>query len=307
MSASPAERAVIALGIVPLAAAAVWLVVLREPQPVEAFARQRSVERLVDERTASPEPRFVGVVVAGQDAELAAELVGEVVHVFAEPGTRVRRGDPLVQLAALSVVGARGMAAAQAAEDRFAIEAARLGLETARDNADRMASAENAYATRDVLKARADEKRAAAELERLRGSVAVRRATLHRELARADKQLVRAPFDGVLAARFVDVGDFVGAGQALARVVDFSRFVRFAVPASEHAQLQPGLWVRAFAPAPFAPLTAAIVDVDPELDPAAGLGFARAKLPADSAQSLRLAPGTRIDVALLTANQVARP
>ena len=43
------------------------------------------------------------------------------------------------------------------------------------------------------------------------------RATNGREVARASKQLVRAPFDGVLSARYFDTGDFVSPGQALAK------------------------------------------------------------------------------------------
>ncbi len=145
---------------------------------------------------------------------------------------------------ALAVVGARGIASAQAAEDRSAIESARLSLESARYKAERMQSASDAYPAREITSARADVARAAAELERLRAGGDVHRATRKRELARADKQIVRAPFDGVLAVRFVDVGDFVSAGQVLARVVDDTRFVRFALPAAEHARLRVGDSVR---------------------------------------------------------------
>jgi multidrug efflux pump subunit AcrA (membrane-fusion protein) len=123
----------------------------------------------------------------------------------------------------------------------------------------------------------------------------VHRAGLERDLARAAKQLVRAPFDGVIAARFLDVGDFVGAGQPLARVVDDTRFVRFALPADVHARIQTGATVRVLANGSELALTASVVDVDPELDAAAGLGFVRARLP-EAASGTRFMPGTRVDV-----------
>jgi len=221
--------------------------------------------------------------------------------VFREPGSHVTRGEPLLQLAALSSVGAQNLASAQEREDRAAIKAATLALESARDRLARMQNAPSAYSALDMQGARSDAARAAAELDRLRGSAAVHRATQSRELARSNKQIIRAPFDGALSARFLDVGDFASPGQALARVVDDARFVRFALPATEHARLRLGTSVRVVPSGSSMPLTASVVDIDPELDPAAGLGFARARLPdlagADR-EGMELAPGARVEVFL---------
>lgn len=299
MNSTPGDRAIVALGLLPLAAAAVWLVLLRKPTAVVAYPGAPQPPVTNTEAAAQPGPRYPGVVVAGQDAELGAELSGEVVRVFAEPGTRLQRGEPILQLAALSAVESQGIANAQAQEDRSAIEAARLSLEIARDKADRMQSAPSAYPQREIQSARNEASKAAAELQRLRANAAVRHATAKRELARADKQILRAPFDGLLAARFVDAGDWIAAGQPLARVVDDARFVRFALPAPEHARLAAGDPVRVWSDpagrdAPHAlPLEAAVVDVDPELDTASGLGFARAALRGAAAA---LPPGARLAV-----------
>ena len=280
MGTSPGERVIVVLGVLLLMAAAVWLVVLREPRVVVAHAAVENAASRSEVSGLAGLTSYVGVIVAGQDAELGAELTGEVVRVFREPGSRVRRGEPLLQLAALSAVGARSLASAQELEDRAAIQAAKLAWETANDHLARMQSAPSAYSALQLAGARSDAARAAAELDRLRGTTAVHRATQSRELARSNKQLVRAPFDGTLSARFLDVGDFANPGQALARVVDDERFVRFALPAPEHARLQVGVTVRVVPSGSSLPLTAAVVDIDPELDPAAGLGFARAHVPA---------------------------
>jgi multidrug efflux pump subunit AcrA (membrane-fusion protein) len=262
-------------------AAAVWLIVLREPHVVVAHAAEAHAALPAAEVGGlAGLATYVGVIVAGQDAELGAELSGEVVRVFREPGSRVRRGEPLLQLAALSSVGAQSMASAQDLEDRAAVRSAQLALETASDRIERMQNAPSAYSAFQLAGARSDAARAAAELDRLRGTAAVHRATQSRELARSNKQLVRAPFDGALSARFLDVGDFASPGQPLARVVDDARFVRFALPAPEHARLQVGATVRVVPEGRSLPLMAAVVDIDPELDPAAGLGFARARFTA---------------------------
>lgn len=295
---SPAERSLIIVGLLPLIAAGIWLTLLRRPDVVAARPGEVPAAPLRDEPSASSQPEFVGVVLAGQDATLAADLDGEVTHVFAEPGARVRRGDPLLQLCSPSIAGAANMASAQAREDRSALEAARLALQSARDKAQRMARAEQAFPARELSAANTEAARAAAELARLEGSAGLHRVARQRELARADKQLLRAPFDGVLAARFVDTGDHVSAGQELARVLDETRFVRFATPEAEHTGLEVGALVRVHGDAAALPLTAAVVDIDPELDPAAALGFARAALQLDPAGLALFPPGSRVQVAL---------
>jgi multidrug efflux system membrane fusion protein len=188
------------------------------------------------------------------------------------------------------------MARAQYAQDRSAERAAELALETARDKADRMAKASAAYATGDVQAARAEARRAEAELEKLRAKSALERASLQRELARADTQTLRAPFDGVLATRNVDPGDFVNAGTLLARVVDDTRFVRFAVPAEGSTGLTAGASLQLTAAGQSLPLTASLVSIEPELDPASGLGVARARLDAALVTSRGLVPGQRVQV-----------
>jgi multidrug efflux pump subunit AcrA (membrane-fusion protein) len=287
------------LGLVPLAAASVWLVLLRQPPAADASRAPRPVSMAPELAGVIDAPRYVGVVVAGQDAELGAELGGEVVRVFKEPGAIVVQGEPLLQLAAISVLGARKLAHAQALEDRSAIRSAELAAQSAADQVERMVQAEAAYSERDLRKAKNEAASAAADWDRMKATAALHRATNGRELARAGKQLVRAPFNGVLSARYLDTGDFASAGQALAKVVDASRFVRFALPAREHARLQSGALVQVLSAGSDLPLMATVVDVDPELDAAAAVGFARAALPDASDPEIpaaRLSPGTRVEV-----------
>lgn len=299
---SGSNRSMVFVGLLPLIAGAVWLLLLRQPQPVAAYALGAGRVDRVDEQAllAPAAPRFLGVVVAGQDAELGAELAGQVVKVFAEPGARVRRGDPLVQIAALSVLGVEGMARAQHDQDESSLRSAELALETARDKADRMDRASAAYAVGDVQAARAEARKAEAELAKLHANIAVDHAALRRELARADKQILRAPFDGVLATRWVDAGDFVSGGTALARVVDDARYVRFAVTAEQHGQLLVGRELDVARGGGAPTLKATLANVEPELDPAAGLGFARAKLDPGAAAQAGLMPGARVYVLLGT-------
>jgi len=297
MNRASNERGLVALGLLPLLGGAIWLLFLREPRPVAAeLGLPQPVAAAASETAAPPSATWLGVIVAGQDADLGAELAGQVARVFVEPGARVRKGEPILQLSALSVLGTAGMARAQYAQDRSAEEAAELALESARDKADRMAKASDAYAAGDLLAARADARKAEAELAKLRAKSALERASLQRELARAETQILRAPFDGVVASRHVDPGDFVTGGVPLARVVDDTRFVRFALPAEAQAGLKLGAELKLTVAGQSLPLTAALVSLDPELDAASGLGVARARLDAAQLQSRGLLPGQRVQV-----------
>jgi len=297
MNRSGVDRGVLVLGLLPLVAGAGWLVLLREPRAVAAYGDSAAPAPVAAEVfAADSRTEWLGVVVAGQDADLGAELTGQVAQVFVEPGARVKRGEPLLQLSALSVLGTAGIARAQYDQDRSAEVAAELGLESTRDKFQRMQRARDAYPAGDVIAAEAEMKRSEAELAKLRAKSAFERAALRREIARADTQILRAPFDGVLAARPVDPGDFVPGGRALARVVDDARFVRFALPAVDHARLAPGTQLIVKLPESSLPLSAAVVALEPELDVAAGVAFARAKLDADVAASRGVMPGQRVRV-----------
>ena len=300
MNRSGVDRSMLLVGLLPLIAGAGWLVLLREPKSVAAEvalpalppSAAGSREALAGDARAA----WLGVIVAGQDADLGAELAGQVAKVFVEPGARVRRGEPLLQLSALSVLGVANMARAQYAQDRSAERAAELALESARDKAERMQRASAAYSDSDVLLAQSDVRRAEAELAKLRAKSAFEQAALNRELARAETQILRAPFDGVLASRPVDPGDFVPGGTALARVVDDARFVRFALPADRLARLAVGTELAVTAGEGSMPLAATIVALEPELDAATGVGFARASLNAELARERGLMPGQRVRV-----------
>jgi RND family efflux transporter MFP subunit len=290
------ERAFVALGVLPLIGGAIWLVLLREPKPVAADLALPPPPAASEELAAPSGESWLGVIVAGQEADLGAELAGQVAQVFVEPGARVRKGEPILQLRALAVLGTAGMARAQYAQDRSAERAAELALEAAQDKADRMVQASAAYSKQDVVAARADARKAEAELEKLRAKSALERASLERELARAETQTLRAPFDGVLASRTVDPGDFVNAGTLLARVVDDARFVRFAVPAEAQPELSTGTSLQLRVAGQSLPITAALASIEPELDPASGLGVARARLDAALVASRGLVPGQRVQV-----------
>ncbi|WP_202844700.1 efflux RND transporter periplasmic adaptor subunit [Luteimonas saliphila] len=173
-----------------------------------------------------------GSVVSRNDARVAADVAGRVLS-SVEVGARVRAGQSLAALddAALRLeeresasLVARVQAQldlAQAQERRFATLA---GLRSVAQ-----AQYEQQRADRDVLVQ--DLARARAQLERIR----------HQR----SRMQVRAPFDGVVAQRLAQPGEYLQPGAPVARVVDTGALeVRTHAPVALVRHLAPGAAVR---------------------------------------------------------------
>jgi RND family efflux transporter MFP subunit len=150
---------------------------------------------------------FLGDVSALQHARLAAGASGEVRTVLVRVGDRVKQGDLLVDIDP-SLASARVRAAA-ASKQAGAAE-----LERARRDAERLSTAGPDVAARaEIEQATSERKRAIAERGRLKAAEAEARAALGRHR-------VRAPFEGVVANRRVDPGDWVDPGVEVIELID---------------------------------------------------------------------------------------
>ena len=150
---------------------------------------------------------FLGDVTALQQAKLAAGASGEVRRVLVRVGDRVKEGDLLVEIDP-SLAAAR-VRAAEAARNAGDAE-----LERARRDAERLSTAgPDIAAGAEIEQAESEQKRAAAERKRREAAAAEARAELGRHR-------VRAPFQGVVAMRAVDPGDWVDPGIQVVELVD---------------------------------------------------------------------------------------
>jgi len=150
---------------------------------------------------------FLGDVSALQRARLAAGASGEVRRVLVRVGDRVKQGDLLVDIDP-SLAAAR-MRAASASKQAGAAE-----LERAQRDAERLTTAgPDIAAAAEIEQATSERKRAVAERGRLKAAEAEARAALSRHR-------VKAPFDGVVASRNVDPGDWVDPGVEVIELID---------------------------------------------------------------------------------------
>ena len=150
---------------------------------------------------------FLGDVSALQHARLAAGASGEVRRVLVRVGDYVKQGDLLVEVDP-SLAAARVRAASASKQ------AGSAQLERAQRDAQRLSVAgPDIAAQAEIEQANSERKRAGAERGRLKAAEAEARAELGRHR-------VTAPFDGVVATRHVDPGDWVDPGVEVIELID---------------------------------------------------------------------------------------
>ncbi|HUQ88378.1 MAG TPA: efflux RND transporter periplasmic adaptor subunit [Vicinamibacterales bacterium] len=214
-----------------------------ERAPVDAAAVSVSTTIAVEQ----PIKRFIrvsGTLTAQEDAQVAAEVAGRVVATPVERGSRVDASTELIRIAA-----AEGEAQAAEARANAAQIEARLGV-TGNEtfNPDRVPEVANARATLQLARteferaqmlhnqqllsqSEFDQKKAQTEsaerqydvarngaAQQYQALLAARARVTVAQKALADTT-VRAPFAGVVAERFVSVGDYVTRGTKVATVM----------------------------------------------------------------------------------------
>jgi RND family efflux transporter MFP subunit len=238
--------------------------------------------------------RVSGELVAFEQATLSAKVPGRLAPITFDLGTRVARGDVLARvdprdyelrveqaLAALQSARARlGLSAdgeddAVTPEDAAIVRGARAQLSDAtreRDRArDLLKGGVGAQATVDaaetrVLAAESALQDALEEVQNRRATLAQRRADIALARQQLEDAQVRAPFDGVVAARLAGAGDYLTAGAPIARVLRFDPLrLRLDVPEREAAGIQAGQSVRVLLEGAAEPVTGKLVRTAPEL------------------------------------------
>jgi membrane fusion protein (multidrug efflux system) len=186
----------------------------------------------------------IGSLTAVQGVTVAAELDGKVVQIAFVPGSVVRAGDLLL----------RQDTSTEEAQLRSAdasVALARINLER-----DRELRAQATIAQSELDAADAQFKQATAQADNIRATIA--------------KKTIRAPFDGRLGIRLVNLGQSLKSGDAIVSLQSLDPiYVNFLLPQQRLSELAPDLVVRVTSDAePGQVREGKITAINPDVDSA---------------------------------------
>jgi len=161
----------------------------------------------------------VGDLAAVHQVNVTSDVSGRITDIMFTPGATVKAGSPLVQLFDGPDQG-----------DLASFKAQATGAQLALDRAKQLAARQfGPQATADAAQATYD----------------TANAGIAKTEAIISQKLVRAPFDGVLGVRHVEVGQFLTAGTMIVTLTDLSQiYANFTVTEKESATLKNGQTVR---------------------------------------------------------------
>jgi membrane fusion protein (multidrug efflux system) len=216
-----------------------------------------------------------GPLVVENQVDVTALREGPVVSIFAQPGTQVHQGQMLAKLDDRQI--SADVEAAAAKVRSIAANLKNWQAETKVLQADR-SRAEKLYDAHIIAKEElehtqykeeADEYEVQREAESLNNAKAVQRSL---ELEQ-EKTSIVAPFDGIVARRYVRVGQKVSPGDRLFWVTAMSPLqVKFTLPERFISTVKRGqvVSVGSSDASPAANHAAKVIDVSPVVDPSSG-------------------------------------
>jgi membrane fusion protein (multidrug efflux system) len=201
-----------------------------EAQPAAAPLHVETVT--VTEQAVPRLLRLTGVLSSNERTDLAANAAGRVIKTFVERGDHVVKGALLVQLDARSAALARAEAEANATG---ATEQLTNAEADCRRYVSLLAKGAISQAEYDKQSTSCQTEAASRDAARLRAAEATQTLT---------DSSIRAPFSGLIAERFVHVGDYVHADtHVVTLLVDDPLRVALTVPEASVGSVHPGLVV----------------------------------------------------------------
>jgi membrane fusion protein (multidrug efflux system) len=259
--------------VVVLTLGAVKVAQLKQMSSVPHVQPASAVTTIAAESVAwHPVLQAIGTLAPVEGVTISADAEGTIVKIAADSGTAVRTGDLLIELdtsvetAQLNATQARG-------------ELARINIARAKELLESKAMAKSEFDAVDAAY-----KQSLADVAALQALI--------------DKKHLRAPFDGRVGIRLVNVGQYISKGRALMPLQKLDPiFVNFSVPQRQLGDLtigqKIGLKVDAF-PAAF---SGAISAINSEVDPATRNVSVQATL-ANPGEQLRAGMFVQVEVEL---------
>jgi membrane fusion protein (multidrug efflux system)/multidrug efflux system membrane fusion protein len=220
------------------------------------------------------------VVLASEAVELSAPFDGRLARLSVQPGDRLKAGMVLGSMALEPLRSEELMAQAQLEQAEADQRRAELEANAATERLQRyLKSPSGALSDDELSTVRYQEKIALIQVAAVRARIRERRAALEQLRQRISEAEILAPFDCIVAVRYLDPGARILAGMPLLRIIRTSEFrVRFGLPEGRSGKAAPGLPISIFLPALDIAFPGQIESIAPEVDAASRMVFALAAL-----------------------------
>lgn len=279
-----ALRTWMAIGFVLACLCGAWAFVRHRPHvtalPPELPRISSSSEVVLPAPHAEPE-RWLGVVLAHEAIDITPRRDGKIRTLQVRLGDHVAENGIIAHLDATNIgfdltMAEASIKAAEAERSKAAVE---LREASERHERRKALAAEAIASTEELATAGYQKELAQARLDLATAQLGEKRARAAqlRQL-RAETEL-RAPFEGIVAARYVDAGANVTATTRIVRLISSKPpFVRFAVPEKSRHTLAKGQKVRVEIDGDKRFMPATIVTIAPEIDGASRATIVEASL-----------------------------
>jgi RND family efflux transporter MFP subunit len=241
---------------------------------------------------------LLSVLSVEREVDLSAERDGVVVEVVKDAGSRVAKGDVLARLDDRALVAQRDRARAdlEVARNNVKYNEAEVKARQAGLRRQQELRTSGLSSDADLEEAEFKAKGAEYDLESWRAVVERNQATLRELDLEVDQMRLRAPFSGVVAQRFIRVGQNVAKDQKCFRLSQLGPLlVRFQVPENSPRRPRVGDAVSLSLASNSQPVySARIQQVSPIVDPASGSYDVSAQLTGRNLAELR--PGMAVHV-----------
>lgn len=220
------------------------------------------------------------MLVAREAVDIASRVSGTLTAIHVQLGDRVARGQKLASLDDESVRHQLRAARAGLKAEQARLAQARAHLSEASQRVERRLPLEHRGVTAEELAtARFERQRARAGLALAKAQVASQGAKIVQLEQSLRHHLIRAPFAGRIALRYLDRGAVVERGRPILRLVNSDGLtVRFAVPPARAAKLGAGDPLRFAARGMNVQLDGAVSRIADEVDAAAQMVFVEGTL-----------------------------
>jgi len=240
-----------------------------------ANAAATVVAKPASETSAQPQPADYiasGPIVVENQIELAAQRDGVVAEVLVETGASVKKGQLLARLDDRQLTADKDAAAAKARSTEADLknwEASAKVAQAQRDRAEQLWSAQ-VIAKSEEEKARYQYDATEFEVERQREDLKFAQETLRSLELELEKTRITAPFDGVVARRYLRLGQEIAKNDHLFWISAIAPLrVKFALPEAYLGRVRKGTELIVTTSATAGDLHAAkVVLVGPVVDPA---------------------------------------